>query len=88
MKRAPAQPRLSYLIDTNLDGVKPQNVARRPSLPPSGLLFDESSLSPTRGDYGAVVMCDRIALARAIAARISQASSRSRAKLFRSPRSS
>jgi len=44
-------------------------VARRPSLPPSGLLFDESSLSPKRGDYGAVVMCDRIALARAIAAR-------------------
>ena len=46
-----------------------KNVARRPSLPPSGLLFDESSLSPKKGDYGAVVMSDRIALARAIAAR-------------------
>ena len=38
-------------------------------VPPSGLLFDESNLFPNKGDCGAVVMSDRIALARAIAAR-------------------
>ena len=84
MKRAPAQPRLSYSnIDSDLNGVKPRNVARfslsrhrspqrtggAPRIPPSGLLFEESNLSPNKGDCGAVMMSDRIVLARTIAAR-------------------
>jgi hypothetical protein len=40
-----------------------------PRTPRAGLLFDESKLSPKKGDCGAEVMSDRIALARAIAAR-------------------
>ena len=38
-------------------------------IPPSGLLFDELNLFPKKGDCGAMLMSDRIALARAIAAR-------------------
>jgi hypothetical protein len=82
MERAPAQPRLFLSIDSNVYGVKPRNVARIPSLvigprkrteeprtPRAGLLFDESSLSPKKGDSGASLLSDRIALARAMPAR-------------------
>ena len=47
----------------------PAKGPEEPRTPRTGLLFDELSLSPKKGDYGAVVMSDRIALARAIAAR-------------------
>ena len=78
MKKSPGAAEALLLIDTDLDGGKPRNVVRRPSLatgpqgpeeprtPRAGLLFGESSLSPKKGDYGAVVMSDRKAVAREI----------------------
>ena len=55
-------------IDSDLNGVKPRNVARNslsrygspqgpeePRTPRAGLLFNESNLFPNKGDCGAVV---------------------------------
>ena len=53
----------------SLSSQVPLRTGGAPRLPPSGLLFDESNLFSNKGDRGAVVMSDRIALARAIAAR-------------------
>src|SRR4051794_31827484 len=100
MKKSPGAAEALLLIDSDLSGVKPRNVARfslsrhrspertggAPD-PRAGLLLTSGICPLIRATVGPLLMSDRIALARAIAQAPNHASLKKR-KIVRSPRSS